>query len=186
MGKIDIQGLDKAELLVELHQAARKQPFTFPWGNRRFVDIEKARQVLAKSECIGQLRTKVLMVDLRGDEMSSIFFNRENGADTAEAAIERVRSRKKTTPHASAMRRSTNDAVGPVWAHASAPAVTHHPHEPLHITSSGPSSAYASGGGGDFGGGGASGSWAGSETTSPSESNYSSSSSDSGSSSSGD
>jgi hypothetical protein len=85
---IDITGRDKAELLAILYNGSSPRA------------IDHIRPVLTKEEAqeiiedqglrFDYLRGRMLKIDLRGNELRTACYNRDNGRDTAELLLRGV------------------------------------------------------------------------------------------------
>ncbi len=97
---IDIKGLDKAEVIKELHDYSR----TCGYGSHHPLHInemcmEEATELAAIAG--GQLdwvRGCPMKVDLSGDAFSPLAYNRDNGQGAAQAAITALRQRIAKDP----------------------------------------------------------------------------------------
>jgi hypothetical protein len=87
---MDISGLDKAEVLAALYNGSRQLGMGF-LDKRGASDmtIEQARQILDENEskCFDYLYGRVMKIDLRGDEVLTFLYNRDNGQGAAERII---------------------------------------------------------------------------------------------------
>jgi hypothetical protein len=85
---LKIANLDKAEVLVALYNAAKAQGRGFLSHKQDSVfDKEKATQLLSKATYFDYLDGKPLKIDLSGDELDTFLYNRNNGVDAAENAL---------------------------------------------------------------------------------------------------
>jgi hypothetical protein len=88
--KINIKGLDKAEVLVALFNASKQQGMgIFDERGARQMTIEEARQYTDK-DCsyYDYLRGRVMKVDIRGDELDPWGYDRDNGQGAAARALQ--------------------------------------------------------------------------------------------------
>lgn len=96
MSKIDIKGLDKAEVLMALYENSHVQGLGFLQAVDNYT-IEDAREDI-KAHTYGDsiyfdyLHGRVLKVDLYGDEFDGWLYDRDCGEGAAQAAIEELRS----------------------------------------------------------------------------------------------
>lgn len=88
MSKIDIKGLDKAEVLLALYNNSCYLGFSFLDAVTSYT-IEDARKDIENNpSCyFDYLHGRVLKVDISGDEFSSMLYNRDCGEGAAEEAI---------------------------------------------------------------------------------------------------
>jgi len=85
---VKIDGLDKAEVLAELHNFQKMQKPHSLW-DPNLMTIETARNVLCQTKCFDYLK-----LDLRSDHMFfADIYDRYNGTGAAQAAVDRVRER---------------------------------------------------------------------------------------------
>lgn len=89
---IDITGLDKAELLVALFNAAKKRSAVF----HDDLSIEDARELLSDGTLsFGYVDTRALQINLRHDELQTTMYNHHNGVNAAEDAVAALRKSMK-------------------------------------------------------------------------------------------
>jgi len=92
MSKISIAGLDKAEVLAALYNAARPQGLGFLHYDPAPMTREEAEALLRQTAYFDYVRGRVLKVDLSGDEFDSSLYDRDNGQDAAERVIAALRA----------------------------------------------------------------------------------------------
>lgn len=88
-----IDTLDKAEVLVVLYNNAKIQGRGFMSHNPDFVmTTDAARDILSKnpSGYFDYLNGKVMKVNLSGPIFDTFLYNRDNGVNAAENAIQRL------------------------------------------------------------------------------------------------
>ena len=91
---MNISKLDKAEVLVALYNNARPQGMGYLHYTPEDMTVEEARKILANFEEQGQqsyfdyLKGRVMKIDLRGDDLFTALYNRDNGEGAAEQALE--------------------------------------------------------------------------------------------------
>ena len=96
---MDIAGLDKAEVLAALYNGSRQQGMGFlQTRGAEGMTVEQARDEIANNERMyfDYLHGRVMKISLRGDELDTGLYNRDNGQGAAEAVIEALRS---NAPH---------------------------------------------------------------------------------------
>lgn len=90
---INIKGIDKAELLVELYNNSRQQGFGM-LQRARNLTIEDAREMLKESTYFDYLYGKVMKVDLSNDEeLNEFLYDRDNGPGAAQAVVDEIRKK---------------------------------------------------------------------------------------------
>lgn len=95
MTKIDITGLDKADVLAALYNAARTQGIGLLHYRPGDMTSEEARQRLEISTSVDYLRGRVLKVNLSGDSLCPFAYDRDNGQGAAERVIDALRAQNK-------------------------------------------------------------------------------------------
>lgn len=92
---MNIAGLDKAEVLAALYNGSRRRGMGFlQTRGAEGMTVEQAREELANNERLyfDYLHGRVMKISLRGDELNTALYNRDNGQGAAEAIIEALRS----------------------------------------------------------------------------------------------
>lgn len=90
---INIKGIDKAELLVELYNRSRQQGFGM-LQRARNLTVEDAREMLKESTYFDYLYGKVMKVDLSNDEeLNEFLYDRDNGQGAAQAVVDEIRKK---------------------------------------------------------------------------------------------
>jgi hypothetical protein len=94
MCKIDIQGLDKSEVLLALYNDSHPQGLSVLGLPGRVIDLDDCRRALE-----GRTRLTfdywnghILKVDLTGDSFDPDLYDRDCGEGAAQAAISRLRA----------------------------------------------------------------------------------------------
>lgn len=86
--KIDITGLNKAEVLAALYNASRQQGMGFLHScGRSPMTIEDAAAELKQSEYFDYLHGRVMKISLAGNELRTALYDRDNGQGAAKAAL---------------------------------------------------------------------------------------------------
>lgn len=94
MSMINIEGLDKAEVLKELYNNSRVQGMGFLQATGRDLSLEEARVLLTKTTYFDYLHGKVMKVDLSSDtEFKGWLYDRDNGEGAAQRVIDSIRER---------------------------------------------------------------------------------------------
>jgi hypothetical protein len=88
---VDISGLDKAEVLLALHKASKAQGFSFI--SLHDPTIEECRDWLKQDLSVDYFAGKVIKCDLSKDGFDPWGFDRDNGEGSAEAAINKLRTK---------------------------------------------------------------------------------------------
>lgn len=85
---MNIQGLDKAEVLAALFNASHQQGMGV-WDDRGHSDmtVEKAREALQVTDYFDYLYGRVMKIGLNSDDVETRLYNRDNGQGAAERAI---------------------------------------------------------------------------------------------------
>lgn len=87
---VNIQGLDKAQVLQTLHQNSKAQGMSIL--HERKVTLQDCQEVISDGQLyFDYFAGRVLKVDLSGDEFDPWGYDRDNGAGAAEAAIAGLR-----------------------------------------------------------------------------------------------
>jgi hypothetical protein len=82
---LDITGMNKAELLAKLYNAAGRSLIISPYPD---MTIEEAQKIIAdKGLRFDYLKGCILKIDLRNNKLNPAKYNRDNGPGVAEAAI---------------------------------------------------------------------------------------------------
>ena len=89
MATVSISGLDKAHVLLALHEASRAQEMSFL--NLHTPTIQECRDWLEQASYVDYFAGKVIKCDLSGDEFDTWGFDRDNGEGAAEQAIAKLR-----------------------------------------------------------------------------------------------
>lgn len=91
---VNIEGLDKAEVLKELYNNSKVQGLGFLQATGRPMTIEEARELLKVQISFDYLYGKIMKVDLESDiEFREWLYDRDNGDGAAERVVSRLRGR---------------------------------------------------------------------------------------------
>jgi hypothetical protein len=96
MSLISIAGLDKAEVLAALYNAARPQGLGHLHSTPEPMGADVARMLLEHQDYFDYLGGRVMKVRIR-DEIDPTLYDRDNGAGAMAAAIDALRA-DKTSP----------------------------------------------------------------------------------------
>ncbi len=95
-GKVNIEGIDKADLVIALHARARAQGVGVfaDAGCKGRLDRKKIEEQLAEGYTyFDYVEGRVLKCSIKGPEMDTWLYNRDNGEEAAEGVIEGLRGR---------------------------------------------------------------------------------------------
>lgn len=113
-GTIDIQGIDKAELLAALYNRSKVLGLGALHAKQGDMSLDEARDTIAKHSWVGRYRLtdkgcppntpattiyfdylhgRVMKVDLAGDTLKTRGYNLDNGEGAAEKIVEAVRAK---------------------------------------------------------------------------------------------
>lgn len=87
----DISGLDKKKVLRALFEAADYQGLGYLSIGQQLTDEEIEKICSREIINIDYLKGKSMKIDLSGTEINTYLYNRDNGADAAEKALEQLR-----------------------------------------------------------------------------------------------
>ncbi len=91
--KVNISGINKAELLAALYNESRVQGMGIFQATGRPMTKEEAQSILGSGQTyFDYLHGKVMKIDLSGDEVMTHLYNRDNGPGAAEEIIENLKS----------------------------------------------------------------------------------------------
>jgi hypothetical protein len=96
MSKISLIGLNKASVLAALYNASKPQGLGFVQYNPKPMTQGQAEDLLAQTFSFDYLSGRVMKVDLRGDELNTSAYDRDNGEGAAERAIVSLQSTGNT------------------------------------------------------------------------------------------
>lgn len=87
---MNISNLDKAEVLVALYCRAQSQGLGVLSPSPSNMTKEDAATILETTTYFDYLYGRVMKIDLSGNEVDTYLYNRDNGENAAENAIERL------------------------------------------------------------------------------------------------
>lgn len=86
--EIDISGMDKAEVLAKLYNAARPQGMGFLHYTAQDMTAEEAKELLSDGRAyFDYLKGRVMKVNLSGDLLCPVLYDRDNGEGAARRAL---------------------------------------------------------------------------------------------------
>ena len=91
---MNIAGLDKAEVLAALYNGSRQQGMGFvDKRGHSDITVEQAREELAGNQRMyfDYLHGRVMKISLKGDEVNTALYNRDNGQGAAERIVEALK-----------------------------------------------------------------------------------------------
>lgn len=91
---INIKGIDKAELLAALYNAAQPLGMGFVHYDPQPMAADEAREILKRQTSFDYLKGRVMKVNLAGDSMLIDLYDRDNGDGKAERIINSLRTAK--------------------------------------------------------------------------------------------
>jgi len=95
---ISIAGLNRADVLAVLYNAAKPQGLGFLHYDPTPMERAEAEALISEYTYFDYLKGRVMKIDLSGDELDVQWFNRDNGAGSAEVAIELLRTQADVNP----------------------------------------------------------------------------------------
>ena len=87
---INIYGIDKAELLVELYNHSHQQGMGM-LQPARSLTVEDARKLLEQTQRFDYINGKVMKVDLSGNNFDEFLYDRDNGEGAAKEVIDKIK-----------------------------------------------------------------------------------------------
>ena len=96
---MDITGLSKAAVLAALYNASRPQGMGFMHYDPTSMTEAQAQQILDRGAMyFDYLMGRVMKISLAKDEVETRLYNRDNGPNAAENAVEALRRTGETNP----------------------------------------------------------------------------------------
>lgn len=87
---MDISHLSKAKVLAALYNNARPLGMGFLHYTRDPMTEDEAAELLKEYDYFDYLKGRVMKVRLRGDNLDTRLYNRDNGDGAAEAVIQKL------------------------------------------------------------------------------------------------
>lgn len=88
---VNIQGLDKAEVLAALYNASKVQGLGFLQARPGNMTVEHARELLEDSTYFDYLYGRVMKIDLTSDKhFDERFYDRDNGPGAAQRVVDKL------------------------------------------------------------------------------------------------
>ncbi len=94
MAKISLHGLEKGEVLAALYNASRPLGMGFLQYDPKPMTAEEGASLVASQTYFDYLKGRVMKIDLKGDELETWLYDRDNGSGAAERAINELRKTK--------------------------------------------------------------------------------------------
>ncbi len=92
MANVSLIGLNKGGVLAALYNASKPQGMGFMQYDPKPMTVAEAQKILdGGQEYFDYHKGRVMKVDLSGDELNTWGYNRDNGVDAAEKAIQTLR-----------------------------------------------------------------------------------------------
>lgn len=90
---MNITGLNPAKVLAALYNNAKVQGLGFLQADRNVMTTEEAQKYLDESEdkYFDYLKGRVMKIAIKGDELNTRLYNRDNGEGSAERIIARLK-----------------------------------------------------------------------------------------------
>lgn len=85
--KIDIKDKCKASILAALYNNARPQGFGYLAATPEDMSKENAAKLLESQAYFDYLGGRVMKIDLKGDELDTWLYDRDNGEGAAKSAL---------------------------------------------------------------------------------------------------
>ena len=108
---ISLVGLNKADVLAVLYNNAKPQGMGFLHYDPNPMTKEEAETLLRQTTYFDYLKGRVMKVDLSGEKLDPLLYNRDNGQGAAECAVAALRatgdinpSTVQTTHHANTLK----------------------------------------------------------------------------------
>lgn len=93
MSKISIAGLDKAMVLAALYNASKPQGMGFLHYDPEPMTVEDARKLIERNHVrFDYLKGRVMKIDLSTDELDTWGYDRDNGQDAAQKALDAMKA----------------------------------------------------------------------------------------------
>jgi hypothetical protein len=88
MNTIDLTGMNKAEVLAKLYNRSKPQGMGMLHFTPETMTTKDAQALLDGGHTyFDYLKGRVMKIDLKGDELQTALYNRDNGQGAAEAAL---------------------------------------------------------------------------------------------------
>ena len=97
--RIDIKGLDKADVLAVLYNASKPLGMGFMQYDPQLMTREEAQELIGAGQTyFDYLNGRVMKIDISGDELDPWGYDRDNGQGAVEKAVSALYSSKQTNP----------------------------------------------------------------------------------------
>lgn len=88
---MNIKNLDKADVLVVLYNNARSQGLSLLQYDSGPMTREQAQKIIASGQTyFDYVKGRVMKIDIGKDEVDTFLYNRDNGPNAAETAIQEL------------------------------------------------------------------------------------------------
>jgi hypothetical protein len=91
---IDITGMDKAEILAALYNGSRPLGMGMLHFTPEDMGKNEAHELLNETTSFDYLKGRVMKISLKGDELYTGLYNRDNGEGAAERIIQRIKNQE--------------------------------------------------------------------------------------------
>lgn len=88
MATINLKGFNKAAVLAALYNASKPQGMGFLQYEPTPMTVEQAEQLLKQGTYFDYLQGRVMKIDLKGDELDTWGYDRDNGDGAAQRALD--------------------------------------------------------------------------------------------------
>ncbi len=104
---ISIEGINKDTILAALYNASKPQGMGFIQYDPKPMSAEEAGAILEKTTSFDYLKGRVMKICLEKDEVDTRWYNRDNGENAAERAIEALR--QSNNPNADSIQKTHSE-----------------------------------------------------------------------------
>ncbi len=104
---ISIGGISKAAVLAALYNASKPQGLDFIQYDPKPMSAEEAEAILKQTMYFDYLYGRVMKISLKKDEVDTRRYNRDNGENAAEMAIEALR--QSNNPNADSIQKTHSE-----------------------------------------------------------------------------
>ncbi len=91
--EINVEGIDKAELLAGLFNRSKPQGLGFIHYDRNDMTTEQAREILKRGSDFDYLQGRVMKIDVGGGMIDTWGYDRDNGEGAAKGVVDAIRAR---------------------------------------------------------------------------------------------
>ncbi len=91
---MNIKGFDKSEVFAALYNRAKTQGMGILHYTPEIMNKEEAQKILDSGQTyFDYVKGRVMKIDLKGDEIETRLYNRDNGPDAAESVLTFLKGR---------------------------------------------------------------------------------------------